>query len=142
MKGAPAETRPPPGAIDVWDFDLQDVGGEIPISHVRTLLYYLASASTKVVHSCELDSTRRQARVRVYGPVCEDGTPVYVELKVTASAKAALSDGNLGRLAPDEILLLRDEIEEHAVREHPLFPKGTSHGGAKRLLQVLGLPRD
>jgi hypothetical protein len=82
---------------------------------------------------------RRTATVRVYGPTAEDGDPVYIELTLSGSSQHALKDNNVGRLLPEEILLLRAKLKEHVKEKHPLFNKN-GQCGPVALLKCLGLP--
>lgn len=131
---------PPPGSLDVWDFDLLEQGGQMQCSHIRTFLFYLASPRTECAGVFAVNDAENFAKMRIYGPICEDGHPVYVEMYVSASAKMSLKQNNVARLAPEEIQLLINKLTEHVKERHPFFKNKTTYG-LKRLFTLLNLPK-
>lgn len=131
---------PPAGSLDVWDFDLLEVGGQMQCSHIRTFLFFLASPRTECAGVFSVNDAENYAKLRIYGPICEDGYPVFVEMHISASAKMSLKDNNLGRLAHEEIQLLINKLTEHVKERHPLFQNKTTYG-LKRLFTILQLPK-
>lgn len=138
------QAPPPPGSIDVWDEfyrdpEVYEVGGLIKVTSARTFLYYLASAETRCAMVTELLGPKRKATVRAYGPICDEGGPLYVEQELSGSARDHLYKSYVPRLCAQEILLLREKLKEHVLEKHHLFPKN-GQCSARTLLTTLGLP--
>lgn len=117
------DSSPQAGEVDLWSWDLLDVGGQIRITRVRTLLYYMASAGTKAIFCHSVAESLKQLCMRVYGPVCEDGVPLYVELTVSNGSGRRLFDNHLDRLSSAEFALFGELCERHVLKNHELFPR-------------------
>jgi hypothetical protein len=108
-------------------------------THVRTFLYYLCSPQTGVTQVRSVNKNTRTATVRIYGPIAEDGSPVYVEMTLSGSTQTALKINNIARLLPEEILLLREKLKEHTKQAHVVFDQ-KGECGVRTLFKCLGLP--
>lgn len=112
-----------PGAEDLWSYDLLECGGRVHITRARTLLYYMASAGTKAIYCHSVAESLKQLCMRVYGPVCEDGVALYVELTVSSGSGGRRAQMNhLDRLSDAEFTLFGQLCERYVVKNHELFP--------------------
>jgi hypothetical protein len=131
--------KPLPGERDLWSYDLLEVGGQLQCTSIRTFLYYLASRQTQAVRVVAYQAQTRFAHLECYGPICDEGGPLWVEIMMSTSAKSRGADNNIATLSLEEFNTLRKELREHIKMDHPEFPKkGICE--ARRLFGALGIP--
>src|SRR5215212_1085269 len=126
-----ATQRPLPGEVDVWAYDLLELGGRLECTNARTFLYYAASTQTYGIWVEDYHTQRQQVNLRVYGPVADTGGRLYVHYHLTKS--------ELATLAPEEIELMRKVLKDKIKKRDDQFPK-ESRCIARVALSTLSLP--
>ena len=71
------------GSVDLWSFDLLEVGRPLPCTNVRTFLHYLCSGGTRVVSISTYSDPSGVVKVVLWGPLADDGEFLSISYQLT-----------------------------------------------------------
>ena len=71
------------GSVDLWSFDLLEVGRPLPCGNVRTFLHYLCSGGTRVASIGTYSDPSGALKVVLWGPRADDGQFLSVPYRLT-----------------------------------------------------------
>lgn len=128
-------TLPAPGNYDVWNYDLLEVGGQIPCGSLRSFIFYACSPSTHAIAAENFQESLRSVELVAYGPRADfpdnNGKHrVYVRYWVRKSYLAICS--------PE----LRQALSVQIARKVKEDPRVTGHHSKlnpKRIKEIVGL---
>jgi hypothetical protein len=122
------------GSVDLWSFDLVEVGRPLPCGNVRTFLHYLCSGGTRVVSIGTYSDPSGAVKVVLWGPRAEDGQ--FLSVPYLLRREEIHGDGTLYQgLEGSEKRLLVERIDD-------INPSGHKRRwlAVKALVGVLDLP--
>ncbi len=71
------------GSVDLWSFDLLEVGRPLPCGNVRTFLHYLCSGGTRVASIGTYSDPSDALKVVLWGPRADDGQFLSISYQLT-----------------------------------------------------------
>ncbi len=71
------------GNVDLWSFDLLEVGRPLPCTNVRTFLHYLCSGGTRVASISAYSDPSGAVKVVLWGPRADDGKFLSISYRLT-----------------------------------------------------------
>ena len=71
------------GSVDLWSFDLLEVGRPLSCGNVRTFLHYLCSGGTRVASIATYSDASGALKVVLRGPRADDGQFLSVPYRLT-----------------------------------------------------------
>jgi hypothetical protein len=71
------------GSVDLWSFDLLEVGSPLPCGNVRTFLHYLCSGGTRVASISTYSDPTAAVKVVLWGPRADDGEFLSISYQLT-----------------------------------------------------------